>query len=34
MKNRYYLSKRELMEQMHYYAHYTVMRSPPSDVRP
>jgi hypothetical protein len=34
MKNRYRLSKRKLMEQMHYYAHYTVMHSPPSDVHP
>jgi retinol dehydrogenase-12 len=34
MKDRYNLSKRELMEHMHYYTYYTVMRSPPTDVRP
>jgi hypothetical protein len=34
MKNRYNLSKRELMEHMHYYTYYTIMRSPPTDVRP
>ncbi|KAG1870270.1 hypothetical protein DFJ58DRAFT_45026 [Suillus subalutaceus] len=34
MKNRYHLSKRELIECMHYYAQHTVMRSPRSDVHP